>query len=191
MGIDTNDVLDAAATKFNFLKYKPGLVGGHCISVDPYYLSHKAVLVGYHPNVILSGRRVNDSMAEFVASKAVKMMIKKKKTIDEATVLILGVTFKENCPDIRNTKVIDVYRELKEYGVKVVIFDPWADADEVWKEYGVPVLKELPADRFVAVIVAVVHLVFLQMDVKSLLNKQGVLFDLKACLDRSIVVARL
>lgn len=191
MGIDTNVVLDAAATKFNFLKYKPGLVGGHCISVDPYYLSHKAVLVGYHPNVILSGRRVNDSMAEFVASKAVKMMIKKKKTIDEATVLILGVTFKENCPDIRNTKVIDVYRELKEYGVKVVIFDPWADADEVWKEYGVPVLKELPADRFVAVIVAVVHLVFLQMDVKSLLNKQGVLFDLKACLDRSIVVARL
>ena len=201
MGIDTNDVLDAAATKFNFLKYKPGLVGGHCISVDPYYLSHKAVQLGYHPNVILSGRRVNDSMAEFVASKAVKMMIKKKKTIDESTVLILGVTFKENCPDIRNTKVVDVYRELKEYGVEVVIYDPWANPEEVFQEYGIKSCQNinecfsgteaLEVQTFDAVIVAVAHREFLQMDVKGLLNKQGVLFDLKACLDRSIVDARL
>jgi UDP-N-acetyl-D-galactosamine dehydrogenase len=189
------------AKKFNFLKYKPGLVGGHCISVDPYYLSHKAVQLGYHPNVILSGRRVNDSMAEFVASKAVKMMIKKKKTIDESTVLILGITFKENCPDIRNTKVVDVYRELKEYGVEVVIYDPWANPEEVFQEYGIKSCQNinecfsgteaLEVQTFDAVIVAVAHREFLQMDVKGLLNKQGVLFDLKACLDQSIVDARL
>ena len=130
-------------------------------------------------------------MAEFVASKAVKMMIKKKKTIDESTVLILGITFKENCPDIRNTKVVDVYRKVKEYGINVVIYDPWADAHEVWKEYGVPILTELPSSLFDAVIVAVAHREFLQMDVKNLLNKQGMLFDLKASLDRSIVDARL
>lgn len=144
VGIDTNDVLEAAGTKFNFLKYKPGLVGGHCISVDPYYLAHKATQLGYHPDVILSGRRVNDSVAEFIASKVVKLMIKKGTVVQGAKALILGITFKENCPDIRNTKVVDVYRELKEYGVDVDIYDPWADAEEIQHEYGITCYSELP-----------------------------------------------
>lgn len=201
VGIDTNDVLEAAATKFNFLKYKPGLVGGHCISVDPYYLAHKAAQLGYHPDVILSGRRVNDSVAPFIASKVVKLMIKNGTVVQGAKALILGITFKENCPDIRNTKVVDVYRELKEYGVEVVIYDPWANPEEVFQEYGIKSCQNinecfsgteaLEVQTFDAVIVAVAHREFLQMDVKGLLNKQGVLFDLKACLDRSIVDARL
>jgi len=191
IGIDTNDVLDAAGTKFNFLKYKPGLVGGHCISVDPYYLAHKATQLGYHPNVILSGRRVNDSVAEFIASKVVKLMIKKQKTISDSSALILGVTFKENCPDVRNTKVVDVYRELKEYGLTVDIYDPWANPEEVMHEYGILILNEIQVKRYDAVVLAVSHNEFLKLDINKLKNDQAVVFDIKACLDRSIVDARL
>lgn len=191
VGIDTNDVLDAAGTKFNFLKYKPGLVGGHCISVDPYYLAHKAVQLGYHPNVILSGRRVNDSVAEFIASKVIKLMIKKQKTIDYSNALILGVTFKENCPDVRNTKVVDVYKELKEYGVDVDIYDPWANPDEVMHEYGVNILNASPDKTYDAIIVAVAHAEFLALDINKLKNDQAVVYDIKACLDRNLVDARL
>lgn len=192
IGIDTNDVLEAAGTKFNFLKYKPGLVGGHCISVDPYYLAHKAVQLGYHPNVILSGRRVNDSVAEFIASKVVKLMIKKQVTVSNASTLILGVTFKENCPDVRNTKVVDVYRELKEYGVDVDIFDPWADPEEVKHEYGLDILSELKHEKkYDALVLAVSHNDFLTMDLDLLKKDNAVIFDIKACLDRNIVDARL
>lgn len=191
IGIDTNDVLDAAGTKFNFLKYKPGLVGGHCISVDPYYLAHKATQLGYHPNVILSGRRVNDSVAEFIASKVVKLMIKKQKTIDSSKALILGVTFKENCPDVRNTKVVDVYKELKEYGITVDIYDPWANAEEVRHEYGISVINELPDTKYDAVVIAVAHNEFLNLNIDKLKNDNAVVFDIKACLDRNLVDARL
>lgn len=192
IGIDTNDVLEAAGTKFNFLKYKPGLVGGHCISVDPYYLAHKAVQLGYHPNVILSGRRVNDSVAEFIASKVIKLMIKKDITVSSASTLILGVTFKENCPDVRNTKVVDVYRELKEYGVYVDIYDPWAEAEEVKHEYGVDILPALKeGKKYDAVVLAVSHNEFLEMDLAALRNEKSVVFDIKACLDRRMVDARL
>jgi UDP-N-acetyl-D-galactosamine dehydrogenase len=192
IGIDTNDVLEAAGTKFNFLKYKPGLVGGHCISVDPYYLAHKATQLGYHPDVILSGRRVNDSVAEFIASKVVKLMIKKGISVSGSKALILGVTFKENCPDVRNTKVVDVYRELKEYGVDVDIYDPWAESAEVAHEYGVDILNDInPENQYDAVVVAVSHNEFLTLDLKALKKENSVVFDLKACLDRSLVDARL
>jgi len=192
VGIDTNDVLEAAGTKFNFLKYKPGLVGGHCISVDPYYLAHKAVQLGYHPNVILSGRRVNDSVAEFIASKVVKLMIKKEITVSNANALILGVTFKENCPDVRNTKVVDVYRELKEYGVEVDLYDPWANAGEVKHEYDVDILSSLEiGKKYDAVVLAVSHNEFLAMDFATLKNEKSIVFDIKACLERDIVDARL
>lgn len=192
VGIDTNDVLEAAGTKFNFLKYKPGLVGGHCISVDPYYLAHKAVQLGYHPNVILSGRRVNDSVAEFIASKVIKLMIKKDIPVSTANALILGVTFKENCPDVRNTKVVDVYRELKEYGVDVDLYDPWADAEEVKHEYGVDILSALEeGKKYDAIVLAVSHNEFLEMEFSSVKNDKSVVFDIKACLDRNLVDARL
>src|SRR5690606_25447724 len=191
VGIDTNDVLEAASTKFNFLKYKPGLVGGHCISVDPYYLAHKATQLGYYPDVILSGRRVNDSVAAFIASKVVKLMIKKQKTICNSNALILGITFKENCPDVRNTKVVDVYKELIQYGVDVDIYDPWADNDEVKHEYGVDICKELPSKTYDAIIVAVAHNEFLSLDLTHLKNEQAVVYDIKACLDRDLVDARL
>ncbi|MBB4118188.1 UDP-N-acetyl-D-galactosamine dehydrogenase [Mesonia hippocampi] len=191
VGIDTQDVLEAAGTKFNFLKYKPGLVGGHCISVDPYYLSHKAIQLGYHPQVILSGRRVNDTMANFIGSKVVKLMIKKGHQIKDANVLILGVTFKENCPDIRNTKVIDVYSELKQYGLNVDLYDPWASPTEVEEEYGVSIVKDIPKKKYDAVVLAVAHQQFLAMDIKTLLQDNAVVFDVKACLPREIVDARL
>lgn len=192
VGIDTNDVLEAAGTKFNFLKYKPGLVGGHCISVDPYYLAHKATQLGYHPAVILSGRRVNDSISEFVASKVIKLMIGKNISINGSRALILGVTFKENCPDVRNTKVVDVYNELKEYGVNVDIFDPWADASEVKHEYGIELMELIdPLISYDAVIVAVAHNEFLKLDINSLKAAKSVVFDLKACLVRNVVDARL
>ncbi|MDM1517653.1 nucleotide sugar dehydrogenase [Myroides odoratimimus] len=192
VGIDTNDVLDAAGTKFNFLKYKPGLVGGHCISVDPYYLAHKATQLGYHPEVILSGRRVNDRMASFVASKTIKLMIEKDLHIKNANTLILGVTFKENCPDVRNTKVADIYKELKQYGVNVDVYDPWANADEVMHEYGIAIQGSLEkGKKYDAVIIAVAHKQFLAMDLSDLLVENAVVFDTKACLERNIVDARL
>ena len=190
IGIDTHDVLDAAATKFNFLKYKPGLVGGHCISVDPYYLAHKSSQLGYHPEVILSGRRVNNRMAEFVASKVVKLMSQKHIAVRDAKVLILGLTFKEDCPDVRNTKVLDIYEELKEYGALPVIYDPWADAEEVRREYLINLLSQ-PKGPYDAVILAVAHTKFLQLDIVSLLAEKSVVFDCKSVLDRKIVDARL
>jgi UDP-N-acetyl-D-galactosamine dehydrogenase len=192
MGIDTHDVLEAAGTKYNFLQYKPGLVGGHCISVDPYYLAHKAEQLGYHPDVILSGRRVNDSIAKFIASKVVKLLIAKSNVIKGSQALILGVTFKENCPDVRNTKVIDIYNELIDYGIGVDIFDPWVNKSEVEHEYGISILDQLPEDKkYDSIIVAVSHKEFLTLDFEKLKKKDSVIFDTKACIDRSLVDARL
>jgi UDP-N-acetyl-D-glucosamine/UDP-N-acetyl-D-galactosamine dehydrogenase len=191
MGIDTNDVLDAAGTKWNFLKYKPGLVGGHCIGVDPYYLAHKAESLGYNPQVILSGRRVNDNMGMYVANKVVKLMIGKGHVIKGANVLILGITFKENCPDVRNTKVVDVYNELVQFGINVDVYDPWADAKEVKQEYNIVLLKDFTSQNYDAVIVAVAHIEFLKIDFKSLQANNAVIFDTKACIDRILVDGRL
>ncbi|MBB6372529.1 nucleotide sugar dehydrogenase [Chryseobacterium shigense] len=192
MDIDTNDVLEAAGTKYNFLKYKPGLVGGHCISVDPYYLAHKAEQLGYHPDVILSGRRVNDSIAKFIASKIVKLLIGKAGVIKNSTALILGVTFKENCPDIRNTKVLDIYTELVDYGINVEVYDPWANKEEVKNEYGVEILDHLEdGKKYDSIIIAVAHNEFLKLDIEKLKKENSVIFDTKACLDRNLVDARL
>ena len=190
IGIDTNDVLDAAGTKWNFLKYKPGLVGGHCIGVDPYYLAHKAESLGYHPQVILSGRRVNDNMGMFIAGKVVKMMIQKGTNIKGAKALLLGVTFKENCPDIRNSKVVDIYNELIQFGLEVDVFDPHADASQVKKEYNIE-LQQSPS-KYDAIILTVAHKEFLQMNIND--YKKGshtIVFDSKAALDRDNVDARL
>jgi UDP-N-acetyl-D-galactosamine dehydrogenase len=192
MGIDTNDVIEAAGTKWNFLKYKPGLVGGHCIGVDPYYLAHKAESLGYHPQVILSGRRVNDGMGMFVANKVVKLMIAKNHKINAAKVLILGITFKEDCPDIRNSKVIDIYNELKQFGLQVDVFDPHADSEEVHEEYGVDLIEKLEIKNYDAVILAVSHREFFNLDIKALCKgKDSVIFDTKSFLDRATVDARL
>lgn len=192
MGIDTNDVIEAAGTKWNFLKYQPGLVGGHCIGVDPYYLAHKAQALGYHPQVILSGRRVNDNMGPFVADKVVKLMIQKDHKIKGSKALIMGVTFKENCPDVRNTRVVDIYHELIQFGLSVDIYDPWADATEVKYEYNVDILNKLNETVvYDAVIVAVAHKEFLKFDYEKIKRNNGVIFDTKACLDRSLVDGRL
>lgn len=192
VGIDTNDVIDAAATKWNFLKYKPGLVGGHCIGVDPYYLAHKAQALGYHPQVILSGRRVNDKMGAFVAEKVVKLMIQKDHKIKGSKALIMGIAFKENCPDVRNTRVVDIYHELRSFGLDVDIWDPWADVIEVRKQYGLDILGELDdIVTYDAVIIAVAHTEFLKFDYKKIKRNNGVIFDTKACLDRKLVDGRL
>jgi UDP-N-acetyl-D-galactosamine dehydrogenase len=192
IGIDTQDVLEAAGTKWNFLKYKPGLVGGHCIGVDPYYLAHKAESLGYHPQVILSGRRVNDNMGMFVANKVVKLMIQKDKKVAGSKALILGVTFKENCPDIRNTKVVDIYQELAQFGMDVDIYDPWAVPAEVKHEYGIDIIQSLaPGITYDAIVLAVSHQEFLTMDITKLLNDSAIVFDTKACLDRAIIDGRL
>lgn len=191
MGIDTTDVLEAAGTKWNFLKYKPGLVGGHCIGVDPYYLAHKAESLGYYPQVILSGRRVNDNMGMFIANKVVKLLIAKNHVIGKSKALILGITFKENCPDIRNSKVIDIYKELQQFGMSVDVFDPHADVQEVKEEYGICLLPNIK-DSYEAIILAVSHNEFLTFNIKSLMSgDKAVLFDTKSFLDRSIVDARL
>ncbi len=190
MGIDTNDVIDAAGTKWNFLKYKPGLVGGHCIGVDPYYLAHKAESLGYHPEVILSGRRVNDNMGLFVASKVVKLMITKGQKVKGAKALILVITFKENCPDIRNTKVVDIYNELKQYGMEVDIYDPHANNDEVHEEFGINIIDAINS-KYNALILAVSHNEFINIDVKKITEKDAVIFDTKAFLNREMVDARL
>jgi UDP-N-acetyl-D-galactosamine dehydrogenase len=190
IGIDTQDVLDAAGTKWNFLKYKPGLVGGHCIGVDPYYLAHKSESLGYHPEVILSGRRVNDNMGIFVANKVVKLMIQKGITIKGAKALILGVTFKENCPDIRNSKVVDIYNELKQFGLDIDVYDPHVHAEEVLEEYKIAMTKSLV--KYEAIILAVSHDEFLALDIKSLKKvDHSIIFDIKSILDRSIVDGRL
>jgi UDP-N-acetyl-D-galactosamine dehydrogenase len=191
MGIDTNDVLDAAGTKWNFLKYKPGLVGGHCIGVDPYYLAHKAESLGYYPHVILSGRRVNDNMGIFVANKVVKLLISNNHVISKSKTLILGITFKENCPDIRNSKVIDIFHELKQFGMEVDIFDPVADAKEVFDEYNIQLQKEI-SKKYEAVLLAVSHEVFLNIKFTDICSStSSVIFDTKSFLDRNIVDARL
>lgn len=192
IGIDTNDVIEAAGTKWNFLKYKPGLVGGHCIGVDPYYLAHKAQTLGYHPQVILSGRRVNDKMGAFVADKVVKLMIQKDHKIKGSKALIMGITFKENCPDVRNTRVIDIFHELVSFGLDVDILDPWADAIEVEQEYGLDILNKVnDSTVYDAVIIAVAHNEFLEFDYQKIKRNNGVIFDTKACLDRALVDGRL
>ena len=190
MGIDTSEVLEAAGTKWNFLKFKPGLVGGHCIGVDPYYLLHKSESLGYHPQVILSGRRVNDNMGIFVANKLIKLLIKKGHKIEGSKVLILGVTFKENCPDIRNSRVIDVYRELKEFGVDVDVFDPWANKHEVKDEYDIALLDNL-MNKYDGILLAVSHDEFKILNLENLKNTNAVIFDIKGIYDKSIVDARL
>ena len=191
VGIDTQDVSDAAGTKWNFLKYKPGLVGGHCISVDPYYLAYKAENLGYHPEVILSGRRVNDNMSAFVANKMIKMLIKSGKQIMGSKILILGVTFKENCPDIRNSKVADVHNELKEFGLEVDVYDYEADQAEVKQEYGIGIIDEIK-DKYDGVLLAVAHNKFSMIDIQSLKrDSESVVFDLKGFLPRNQVNSRL
>jgi UDP-N-acetyl-D-galactosamine dehydrogenase len=191
MGIDTSDVLQAAGTKWNFLPFRPGLVGGHCIGVDPYYLAQKAQEVGYHPEIILAGRRLNDTMGEYVASEVVKLMIKKGKNVKEARVLILGITFKENCPDIRNTKVTDIYRELKSYDLEVDVFDPWAKPEDVRHEYGIEVLTEFADHDYSAIVLAVAHRQFAQLDLEKYKERDCVIYDVKGMLDRRIVDERL
>ena len=191
MGIDTNDVLDAAGTKWNFLKYKPGLVGGHCIGVDPYYLAHKAESLGYYPQVILSGRRVNDNMGMFVANKLVKLLIAKNHVISKSKVLVLGITFKEDCPDIRNSKVIDIVRELQQFNIEVEVFDPYADKHEVGEEYGIKLIEKI-TKTYDGIILAVSHKEFLGLELNKIKSSNSsVIFDTKAFLDRDIVDSRL
>lgn len=190
MGIDTSEVLEAAGTKWNFLNFKPGLVGGHCIGVDPYYLLHKSESLGYYPQVILSGRRVNDNMGLFVANKLVKLLIQKGKKIGGAKTLMLGITFKENCPDIRNSRVVDIYRELRDFGMEVDVYDPWANKAEVKKEHGIDLVAELGAN-YDAIVLTVAHQEFLNLPYASLKAENGIIFDIKSVLDRTLVDARL
>jgi len=190
MGIDTHEVLAAAGTKWNFLKFFPGLVGGHCIGVDPYYLTHKAQELGYNPEIILAGRRLNDNMGFYVANRVIKKMIHKGHTIAGSRVLVLGMTFKENCPDIRNSRVIDVVSEFNEYSCKVDVYDPWADAAEVMHEYGVAMVAK-PGAGYDAIVLAVAHNEFKEMDIRSFGRENAVIYDIKGLLDKSLVDERL
>lgn len=191
MDIDTHDVLTAAGTKWNFLPFKPGLVGGHCIGVDPYYLAQKAQEFGYHPEIILAGRRMNDSMGQYIASEVVKMMLHNDLKVKNSKVLVLGFTFKENCPDVRNTKVVDVISNLKEYGTDVTILDPWANPAEVHHEYGISTVTELPNEKYDAVVLAVSHNEFKSIDIQNLLNDSGIIYDVKGVLDAKDNLKRL
>lgn len=208
LGIDTQDVLEAAGTKFNFLKYKPGLVGGHCISVDPYYLAHKAIQVGYYPDVILSGRRVNDEIPVFIASKVVKLMIQKGIDVSRSRVLLLGFAFKENCPDTRNTKVAKIYEELVSYGIEVDVYDPWVNVEEVREEYGIEVMTgtesinnkgfqvndhrlPLSGKRYDGVVLTTAHEDFRKLHIENMVSSPAVIYDAKATLDRKIIDSRL
>lgn len=183
MGIDTQAVLEAAGTKWNFLPFKPGLVGGHCIGVDPFYLAQKAQEYGYHPEIILAGRRMNDSMGKYVASEVVKLMIKKSIPVKGAKVLMLGITFKENCPDIRNTKATDIYNELVQYGIDVDVYDPWAKPEEVFHEYGInKIYDKLPENKYNSIVLAVAHDEFKLLNIKSLKTENAVVFDVKSTL---------
>lgn len=182
MNIDTQEVLTAAATKWNFLPFKPGLVGGHCIGVDPYYLAQRAQEFGYHPEIILAGRRLNDSMGEYIASQVVKLMIKKGISVNGAHLLMLGITFKENCPDVRNTKIVDVIRSLKEYGVSVTIYDPLANVEEVKKEYKLVTINSLPKEKFDAIVLGVAHTEFLTLNFSDLQKENSLLYDVKGVL---------
>lgn len=188
--IDTMEVIEAASTKWNFLRFKPGLVGGHCISVDPYYLTHMAESLGYYPDVILSGRRVNENIPSFVASKCIKLLIKKEIKIKSANALILGITFKENCPDIRNSKVPKIYNDLLNFGMSVDIYDPYADIDEVKDEFNIQMVSKID-NKYDLIVLAVSHKKFLSLDLKSFSKKISVIFDLKSVLDKKIVDARL
>jgi len=191
LDINTHDVLEAAGTKWNFLPFKPGLVGGHCIGVDPYYLAQKAQENGYHPEIILAGRRLNDGMGNYVASEVVKCMIKKNIQVNESKVLILGITFKENCPDVRNTKVVDLVYALKDYGVNITIHDPWADEQEVINEYGLMSLKSLPNEKFDAVVLTVAHSKFKDLDILSLKKEKAIVYDLKNLLPKNMITKKL
>lgn len=182
LDIDTNDVLEAAGTKWNFLPFKPGLVGGHCIGVDPYYLAQKAQEVGYHPEIILAGRRMNDSMGQYVASEVVKLMLQHDIKVKGAEVLVLGITFKENCPDVRNTKVVDVIKNLKEYGVNITIYDPLANPSEVKHEYGLETTKDLPKQKFDSIVLAVAHKEFLDLEFNELKSQNSAVYDVKGVL---------
>lgn len=191
MGIDTHDVIEAAASKWNFIKLNPGLVGGHCISVDPYYLIQKAQVYGVLPRILFSARRLNDGMGAYVANQTIKCMNKKGVMVKDAKILLMGVTFKENCPDVRNTKIVDIYTTLQEYTNNVTVYDPWANADVVKHEYGIDITTELPIEKFDAVIMGVAHKQFLSLDVKSLVKEGGVIYDVKGLLPRDIVDGRL
>ena len=191
--IDTNAVLEAAGTKWNFLPFKPGLVGGHCIGVDPYYLAQKAQESGYYPEIILAGRRINDSMGSFVASEIVKKMVHRDIPVKGAKALILGFTFKENCPDVRNTRVVDIYLDLCDFGLDVTVFDPWVDQEEVSKEYGISVInnKNDLSQTYSTIVLAVSHNQFLEMDIDALKEMNSLLFDIKGFLPQNMVDARL
>ncbi|SDL39590.1 nucleotide sugar dehydrogenase [Kriegella aquimaris] len=192
MDIDTHDVLEAAGTKWNFLPFKPGLVGGHCIGVDPYYLAQRAQEFGYHPEIILAGRRMNDGMGKYVASEVVKLMLQKDIKIKGSNILVLGITFKENCPDVRNTKAVDVVKNLNSYGTNVTIYDPWASPSEVSHEYGLNSLKTLTdQNNFDAVVLTVAHKQFLDLDFESLMAENGILYDVKGILGQQRVDGRL
>ncbi len=191
MGIDTQDVLEAASTKWNFLPFKPGLVGGHCIGVDPYYLAQCAQRYGYNPEIILAGRRMNDGMGEYVANEVVKLMLKKGIQVLNSNILILGFTFKENCPDVRNTKVIDIYKALQEYNVNITVYDPWANPVIAEHEYGIQITNELPVAKYNTAIMAVAHNEFKNLDVVSMLDNKHVIYDVKAFMDRELIDGRL
>lgn len=196
IGIDTGDVLEAAGTKWNFLPFRPGLVGGHCIGVDPYYLTHKAQELGYHPEVILAGRKLNDGMGGYVASEVVKLMIRKNHVVNRSRILVLGITFKENCPDIRNSRVVDVVKELQEFGCRVDVYDPWVSSDEVEHEYGTKVITDRTVlqsmkSGYDAVVLAVSHKQFQELNFSRFDKKDLVIYDIKNCLPRNLVDARL
>ena len=191
MGIDTHDVIDAASSKWNFIKLNPGLVGGHCISVDPYYLIQKAQVYGVLPRIMFSARRLNDGMGAYVANQTIKCMNKKGVMVKDAKILILGITFKENCPDLRNSKIVDIYSTLSEYTDRITVYDPWANVEAVKHEYGIDITNTVPADKFDAIILGVAHYQFLDLDVKNMLNDNGIIYDVKGVLPRNIIDARL
>lgn len=191
MGIDTQDVIDAAATKWNFIKLRPGLVGGHCISVDPYYLIQKAQVYGVLPRIMSSARRLNDGMGAYVANQTIKCMNKKGVMVKDSKILILGVTFKENCPDLRNSKIVDIYSTLSEYTDNITVYDPWANPAAVKHEYGIEIVNDVPDEKFDAIILGVAHNQFLDINLKELINDNGVIYDVKGILPRDIVDARL
>jgi len=186
MDIDTSAVLEAAGTKWNFLPFKPGLVGGHCIGVDPYYLAQRAQEFGYHPEIILAGRRLNDSMGQYVSSEVIKLMVKNDVKIKGAKVLVLGITFKENCPDVRNTRAVDVIEGLQDFGTSVAIYDPWANPEEVKHEYNLDTVTELPDAKYDAIVLTVAHNEYKTIDLKSLLTPNGILYDVKGILEEEV-----
>ena len=191
MGIDTQEVIDAAATKWNFIRMKPGLVGGHCISVDPYYLIQKAQVYGVLPRIMFSARRLNDGMGNYVANQVIKHMNLKGVMVKDARILLLGITFKENCPDIRNTKVVDIFSTLREFTPHITVCDPWANAESVKKAYGIELVKEVPEEKYDAVVLCVAHDAFSSLDLKALVKEPGVIYDVKSILPREMVDGRL